>query len=165
MTTDGTRVWQLEIRSSVDLHHVYTVRRRRLSRQAHRSKVWTSPALIGTRILRCPRQPTSVPCCCRFGSIRVNDVGHAATGCKAVAVVVGSPQQLMMASFTGGSGELLHQVHRHGSSGDGTAKGARRNRPLRAMPDARRHRAFLRSPAPARSWTASATTSHVGTCV
>ena len=90
MPTDGSRVRQPEICSSAGLHHVYAVRRHRFSREAHRDKVWTSAGRVETQLSRSTRQNTSVPCCCRFGSIRFEDVGHVVTGCT---VVVDSPQQ------------------------------------------------------------------------
>ena len=93
MPTDGSRVWQPEICSSAGLHHVYAVRRHRFSREAHCDKVWTSAGRVETQLSRSTRQNTSVPCCCRFGSIRFDDVGHVVTGCTGVAVVVDSPQQ------------------------------------------------------------------------
>ena len=84
----------------------------------HHGKVWTPPTSFAPRLLWCPRLHTSMPCYHGFGSIRLDDVGHAATGCTAVTVVVGSPQQHVMASFMGGSVALLQQHHRRGSCGD-----------------------------------------------
>ena len=132
MATGGPRVWQLKARTSGDLHHVYVVRRRRLSREARYRKVWTPPTRIAPRLLWCPRLHAPVPCCHGFGSIRLDDVGHAATGCTAVAVVVSSPQQHVMASFTGGFGALLLQHHRRGSCGDERPAGEQLGRPPRA---------------------------------
>ena len=132
MGTGGSRAWQLKARNSGDLNHVCVVRRRRVCREARYRKVWTPPTRIAPRLLCCPRLHTSVRCCYGFGSIRLDDVGHAATGCTAVAVVVGSPQQRVMASFTGGSGALLLQHHRRGSCGDGRPAGEQLGRPPRA---------------------------------
>ena len=77
-------VGQHEIRWSSDLHLVNVVRRRKLSRGERRCIVWAPAARSGTRSPSRPRNLSIFPGPRRLYSFRLDDVGHAVTGCTAV---------------------------------------------------------------------------------
>ena len=74
-------VGQHEIRCSSDLHLVNVVRRRKLSRGERRCIVWAPAARSGTRSPSRPRNLSIVSGPRRLYSFRLDDVGHAVTGC------------------------------------------------------------------------------------